>query len=86
MKLAGIFVILRAAALKGPGRSLPGAALTLDREYFASFGWMRGPRHLWTALVRFIVRFGPTRWISTILFQGQLGHVIISGSFAPTKK
>jgi hypothetical protein len=28
-------------------------ALTIDREYLAGFGWMRIPRYLWTALVRF---------------------------------
>jgi SAM-dependent methyltransferase len=40
-------------SVQRPDRSRPGAALTLDREYLASFGWMRVPRHLWTALIRF---------------------------------
>jgi hypothetical protein len=34
-------------------RMVPEPALTIDRDYLAGFGWMRIPRYLWTALVRF---------------------------------
>ncbi len=40
-------------AVERENRLVPKPALTIDREYLAGFGWMRVPRYLWTALVRF---------------------------------
>lgn len=40
-------------AVRREAGALPKAALTIDHGYLAGFGWMRVPRFLWTALVRF---------------------------------
>jgi SAM-dependent methyltransferase len=40
-------------AVQRNSRLVPKPALTIDPDYLAGFGWMRVPRYLWTALVRF---------------------------------
>jgi hypothetical protein len=52
------------------GHSRLGAALTLDCEYLASFGWMRVPRNVLNALVRF------NSWIEPAIIAEWTRHIL----------